>query len=387
MARALLATCLLVSLCVGTIVVAGCSDGSVPTQPSGQTAPSGRPQGTGPVQQLVLTDVDMPATIRTEIELGKENGNFPTQVAGSSTTQLLLLQFIERPPFVLFDRETQERRPIPIEGPFTGDVSLSDRWIIWSHAPAGADGWSLSYCAMADLKANKLVEGSFSRSFVPTIALHEDVAVWIENARQGDALTGSTLFYRNLETGEQWSLDTDAPWTMPQIDAGRVWWCEYPSGSEPGVTLRSADLVSGRMVDGFALGNRNPLLYYPAVCDGAIAWVELDSEWGDQGTAFLRLSDGSCYQVPGVTTKVRFCGPDLLVLEQRDAGSEKPYLIVGIDIPKRERFNIVAAGGEDYWILPGASHRNDPSLMMQTNLQDAGGLSGIRVAFMEFGGK
>ncbi len=139
-----------------------------------------------------------------------------------------------------------------------------------------------------------------------------------------------------------------------------------------------------RLRDGIALGNRDPLLYYPAICDGETAWVELDSQWGDQGTAFLRLADGSCDEVPGVTTKVRFCGPDLLVLEQRDVGSEKPYLIVGIDIPKGERFEIVAAAGEDCWILPGASHGNDPSLTIQTNLQDAGGLSGIKVAFIQF---
>jgi len=235
---------------------------------------------------------------------------------------------------------------------------LSDRWLAWEELSQGDD---LAYPAEWRLYAAPLDEGRLAigmpalvaagntaRVSRPLFDLQGDLLVWMGNARLSGVVRGSVRL-RDLRSGTVHCLvQTKTPVGPVSLAGAQLLMSEYleQSGVRIGLALVGlADHAAGLTLD---LGNRYPLVHYPATRAGWLSWsLQLDAEGSALGL-FLREPSGAMHLVAeNHGSEPRFAGHYLFFDSSGPLGSTQALSQVrGVDLRTMQQFVLVSGRSE-----------------------------------------
>jgi hypothetical protein len=235
---------------------------------------------------------------------------------------------------------------------------LSDRWLAWEELSQGDD---LAYPAEWRLYAAPLDEGRLTigkpalvaagdtaRVSRPLFDLQGDLLVWLGNAGPSGVLRGS-IRLRDLRHGAAHCLvQTETRLGTVSLAGDQLLMseCLERSGVRVGVALVGlAGHAASLTLD---LGNRYPLVHYPATRAGWLSWsLQLDAEGSTMGL-FLRAPSGAMHLVAeNHPSEPRFAGHYLFFDSSGPLGSTQALSQVrGVDLRTLHQFVLVSGRSE-----------------------------------------
>jgi hypothetical protein len=239
----------------------------------------------------------------------------------------------------------------------TGD-RLSDRWVAWEELSQGDD---LAYPAQWRLYAAPLDEGRLAigkpaliaagdtaRISRPLFDLQGDLLVWMGNARPSGVVRGGVRLRDLRGVAASCLVQTRTPVGPVSLAGGRLLVSEYLERSGPRMGLALVNLVEHAASLTLDLGNRYPVVHYPATRAGWLSWsLQLDAEGSTMGL-FLREPTGAMHLVAeNHASEPRFAGRYLFFDSSGALGSTQALSQVrGVDLRTLRQFVVVSGRAE-----------------------------------------
>ena len=235
---------------------------------------------------------------------------------------------------------------------------LSNHWLAWEELSPGDDlaspaQWRL-YAAplhvgrLALGKPALVAAGDTARISRPLFDLQGDSLVWMGNARRSGVLSGS-VHVRDLRHGAAHCLvQTQTPLGPVSLAGKRLLVSEYLERSGARVGLALVGLASRAASLTLDLGNRYPLVHYPATRAGWLSWsLQLDAEGATMGL-YLREPSGTMHLVAeNHGSEPRFAGHYLFFDSSGPLGSTQALSQVrGVDLRTLHQFVLVSGRSE-----------------------------------------